>query len=59
MSNIHAAIGLAQMEKADEYRTFRIKNHNLYKFYLKNVDGISMQKDQEDSLNVCWMNEFY
>ena len=27
MSNIHAAIGLAQVEKADEYRDLRIKNN--------------------------------
>ena len=56
MSNIHAAIGLAQVEKADIYRDMRIKNHNLYKKYLSDVDGIVFQKDEEGSLNVCWMN---
>lgn len=56
MSNIHAAIGLAQVEKADEYRDMRIKNHNLYKKYLSEVDGITLQKDEENSLNVNWMN---
>ena len=56
MSNIHAAIGLAQVEKADEYRDMRIKNHNLYKKYLSEVDGITFQKDEENSLNVNWMN---
>ena len=56
MSNIHAAIGLAQVEKADEYRDLRIKNHNLYKEYLSDVGGIIFQKDENDSLNVCWMN---
>ena len=30
MSNIHAAIGLAQVEKADEYRNLRIKNHKTF-----------------------------
>ena len=56
MSNIHAAIGLAQVEKADEYKEMRIKNHNLYKEYLKDVDGIIFQKDEENAVNVCWMN---
>lgn len=56
MSNIHAAIGLAQTERADEYRDMRIKNHNLYKKYLSDVEGIIFQKDEEGSLNVCWMN---
>ena len=56
MSNIHAALGLAQVEKADEYRDLRIKNNKLYKEFLKDVDGIIFQKDEKDSLNVCWMN---
>lgn len=56
MSNLHAAIGLAQTEKADEYRDLRIKNANLYKEYLKDCPGIIFQKDEEDSLNVHWMN---
>lgn len=56
MSNLHAAIGLAQVEKADEYRDMRIKNANLYKEYLSNCDGIIFQKDTKDSLNVNWMN---
>ncbi len=56
MSNIHAAIGLAQVECADKYRDMRIKNHNLYKKYLADVEGITFQKDEDNSLNVCWMN---
>lgn len=56
MSNIHAALGLAQVEKADEYRNLRIKNHLLYKEFLKDIEGVIFQKDEEDSLNVCWMN---
>ena len=56
MSNLHAAIGLAQVEKADEYRNMRIKNANLYMRYLSDVPGITFQKDEPDSLNVHWMN---
>ena len=56
MSNIHAAIGLAQVEKADEYRDLRIKNNALYKEFLSDVKGVYFQKDEENSLNVCWMN---
>ena len=56
MSNIHAAIGLAQTEKADEYRQMRIKNHNLYKELLKDTEGIIFQKDEDNSINVGWMN---
>lgn len=56
MSNIHAAIGLAQIEKADEYKELRIKNNRLYKEFLSGVEGVIFQKDEEESINVCWMN---
>jgi len=56
MSNLHAAIGLAQTEKADYYRNLRIKNNRLYKKYLAGCDGILFQRDEEYSLNCNWMN---
>ncbi|HOF00475.1 MAG TPA: DegT/DnrJ/EryC1/StrS family aminotransferase [Spirochaetota bacterium] len=56
MSNIHAAIGLAQVEKADYYKELRIKNGNLYKKYLSEIEGVVLQETTRDSLNVYWMN---
>lgn len=56
MSNLHAAIGLAQTEKADEYRAMRIKNAGLYKELLSDCPGVVFQKDQPNGLNVHWMN---
>ena len=56
MSNLHAAIGLAQTEKADDYRDMRIHNAELYKKYLSDCKGIIFQKDQLNGLNVHWMN---
>lgn len=56
MSNLHAAIGLAQTERADYYKAKRIKNGELYKKLLSGIDGISVQKDQERGSNVHWMN---
>jgi perosamine synthetase len=56
MSNLHAAIGLAQTEKADHYRTLRITNNHLYKKFLADCDGVLFQKDEKDSLNCNWMN---
>lgn len=56
MTNMQAAIGLAQVEKADYYRNLRIRNNNLYRKYLKSVPGIIFQQNQKNSLNVCWMN---
>lgn len=56
LSNIHAAIGLAQVEKADLYREMRIKNHMLYEKYLSDAPGIIFQKTEKKSLSVHWMN---
>ena len=56
MSNIHAAIGLAQTEKSDEYRMMRTRNGKLYREYLKNINGIILQEDQVNAESVFWMN---
>jgi perosamine synthetase len=56
MSNLHAAIGLAQTEKADEYKEMRIRNGKLYRKYLKDIEGIILQEDQVGAKNVFWMN---
>jgi len=56
MSNLHAAIGLAQTEKADEYKEMRTQNGKLYRKYLKDTKGIILQQDQPGAENVFWMN---
>ncbi|SDB82792.1 DegT/DnrJ/EryC1/StrS family aminotransferase [Williamwhitmania taraxaci] len=56
MSNIHAAIGLAQVEKADEYKQMRIRNHQNYTNLLGGVNGISFQQSKDYVTNVFWMN---
>ena len=56
MSNLHAAIGLAQTEKADEYKYKRIHNHKEYKNLLLKTPGIVFQEDEKNCENVGWMN---
>lgn len=56
MSNIHAAIGLAQVEKADEYRQMRIRNHYLYVDYLNGIEGVIFQQPKTYVECVFWMN---
>ena len=57
MSNVVAAIGLAQVEKADDYKAMRIRNHQLYKKYLADVPGIIFQSEPAEGCeDVCWMN---
>ena len=56
MSNLHAAIGLAQTEKADEYVEMRRQNNSLYRKYLRDVEGLYFQAEKKGSKNVYWMN---
>jgi perosamine synthetase len=56
MTNIQAAIGLAQTEKADEYKNMRIRNAAIYYKQLKDVPGITLQHASDDVLHVHWMN---
>lgn len=57
LSNLHAAIGLAQTEKADDYRNMRRRNNAIYRSQLADVPGIIFQKDDDaDYLHVHWMN---
>lgn len=56
MSNIHAAIGLAQVEKADMYKSLRIKNNSLYRTHLQDCTEIVFQEKNDYSESVSWMN---
>jgi perosamine synthetase len=56
MSNVIAAIGLAQVEKADEYRLLRMKNNRLYRKYLFDIPGVIFQEENAEAINSCWMN---
>lgn len=56
MSNVIAAIGLAQVEKADQYKELRIRNNQLYRQLLVDVPGIIFQEENPNALNVSWMN---
>jgi perosamine synthetase len=56
MSNLVAAIGLAQVEKADEYKEMRIVNNRLYRQYLSKVPGVRFQQPDPNGISVCWMN---
>ncbi len=56
MSNLHAALGLAQVEKANNYVEMRIRNHKLYEKYLLDIPGIMIQPERLGNKNVYWMN---
>jgi perosamine synthetase len=55
MTNVAAAIGLAQLEKVDWHLTRRLEVAELYKETLKDVPGISWQAEKEWAHHVYWM----
>jgi len=56
MSNIHAALGLAQMENAADYIERRRQNNRVYRELLRDVPEIRFQEERDWAKNVYWMN---
>ena len=55
ITNIQAAIGLAQVENADKLVEMRRRNAKLYMDLLSDVDGIVLPAEKRWAKNVYWM----
>jgi perosamine synthetase len=55
LTNIQAAIGVAQMEQIDSFIETKRRNASLYKSYLHDIDGIALPPESEECGNVYWM----
>jgi perosamine synthetase len=55
LTNVQAAIGLAQMEHAKELIEARINNAQIYNSLLKDVGGITLPPKKDWAKNVYWM----
>ena len=55
MTGYQAALVNNQLNRINNINKIKIKISNLYKKYLKNVDGITFQTKIKNSTNVCWM----
>ncbi|MBT4804634.1 DegT/DnrJ/EryC1/StrS family aminotransferase [Candidatus Woesearchaeota archaeon] len=55
LTNLQAAIGLAQVEKLDDYVGMRRNNAHLYNELLKDVPGITLPPEKDWAKNVYWM----
>ena len=55
MSNVHAAIGLAQLENIDKILKNKYKIANKYIEELKSIDGVSWVKQQKNSKSSWWL----
>lgn len=56
MSNVTAAIGLAQIENIQQYIDMRIVNGRKYIDLLRSIPGIKLQQSHERVKHVYWMN---
>lgn len=54
MTNIQAALGVAQLEKLEEFIEIKMKNYNIYKELVNEIDGIRMLDFDESSRPNYW-----
>lgn len=55
MSNLQAALGLAQLERIDELVTRKREIFNSYKEVMSSLDYVSLNPDHQDVFNSYWM----
>jgi perosamine synthetase len=56
MTNIQAAIGLAQLERIDEIIAIKIRHAKLYEKFLKPCKGITLQPEMPWAKTVYWLH---
>jgi perosamine synthetase len=56
MNNITAALGLAQIQRADVQILRKREINSLYRKYLCNKEFIEFQEEIEGTKSICWMN---
>lgn len=55
LTNIQAALGVAQLEKLPEYLKIKKMNYNYYRNYFTEIEGLSLTEVPEYSDNNYWM----
>jgi perosamine synthetase len=55
MTNIQAAIGVAQMEKVEEFLANRKATANRYAANLAGIEGITLPPEEEWAVNIFWL----
>jgi len=55
MTNLQAAIGVAQMEQIDEFIKIKRRNAKLYKALLEDVKSITLPAEARNCKHIYWM----
>jgi len=55
MTNIEAALGLAQLEKLDEFLAKKRRFNKIYREKLKNVNSIEFQQESDGAESIWWL----
>lgn len=55
MTNLQAAVGVAQMERIEEFVTIKRKNGAMYNKLLRDIDYLQIPVEKEWAKNVYWM----
>lgn len=55
MSNLQAAVGLAQLERIEELIRIKRRNAKIYHALLKDINGITLPIEESYARNVYWM----
>lgn len=59
MTNLQAALGVAQLERLEEFIEIKIKNYELYKSKINNIDGYTLLKFNDKARNNHWFYSLY
>jgi perosamine synthetase len=59
MSNIQAALGLAQLERADELIEMKRRLFNWYEEGLAHLPNITLNKEVEGARSIYWMSSLF
>lgn len=54
MTNLQAALGIAQLEELEEFIQIKIRNYNLYKKEVKEIEGLRLLEFNSDIRANCW-----
>ena len=56
LTNLQAALGVAQLEQLEQFLKRKVKMHNLYSKLLKRIEGLSLYEAPSYSSNNHWLN---